>query len=175
MRARLTSQTIFLLALGVAGPLGVFRATPASGDTLVAFTAVLNAAQETPPVESGSQGVALVLLDKDTNKVCYRLSYSPLAGTELLAHFHGPGAPGVSANVIATIDTPGPSPIGSPKHGCVSLTKEQVNKMLNKGLVYINVHSSVAPSGEIRGQVLPAGIKYTKQPEPTSPSGAFLE
>jgi len=161
---------VVLFAFGLAGPLGVLRASPASGDTLVSFTAVLNAAQETPPGTSNSQGVALVLLDKDTSKVCYRLSYSALAGTEFAAHFHAPGAPGVSAPIIAGIDPP----IGSPKHGCVQFTKDQV-KQLNRGLVYLNVHSDVAPGGEIRGQVLPGGIKYTKQTEPASPSGAFLE
>jgi hypothetical protein len=172
---RLTSPMVFLAALGLAIPLGVFRARPASADTLVAFTAQLNGAQETPPVASPSQGVALVLLNKDTNQVCYRLSYSPLAGTELLAHFHAPAAPNSPAPVIVNIDPPGPSPIGSPKHGCVQFTKDQVNKMLNKGLVYINVHSTFAPAGEIRGQVLPTKIKYTKVAAPASPSGAFLE
>src|SRR5215470_3263848 len=88
MRTRLTSLMIFSMAIGIAIPLGVFRASPASADTLVPFTALLNGAQETPQNNSPSQGVALVLLVKETNMVCYRLSYSPLSSTELVAHFH---------------------------------------------------------------------------------------
>src|SRR5262245_52002287 len=142
MRRSLRRVVVLVLGVALAVPLGLLRATPARAETLVAFTALLNGAQEVPNNNSQSQGVALVLLVKETNQVCYRLSYSPLAGTEILAHFHDPGPPGVAAPVIVFI-TPGPSPIGSPKHGCVQFTKDQV-KDLNKGLVYLNVHSTVA-------------------------------
>jgi CHRD domain-containing protein len=173
MRSLSRRAMVLLLAVSTMS-LGSLCVRPAAAETLVAFTAVLNGAQETPvPIESPSQGVALVLLVKETNKVCYRLSYSPLGGTENLAHFHGPGAPGVTAPVLVEI-TPAVSPIGSPKHGCVDFTKDQV-KLLVKGLVYLNVHSTpLAPTGEIRGQVLPTNVKYTKVDAPASPSGAFL-
>ncbi len=161
----LAISAVFLAVLGV---------RPAAADTLVAYTALLNGAQENPPQASPSQGVALVLLVKDTNMVCYRISFSPLAGTEILAHFHGPAAPDGSTNAPVLVNiSPAPSPFGSPKHGCVQFTKDQV-KQLNKGLLYINVHSSVATGGEIRGQVLPTKIKYSKVTAPSSPSGAFL-
>jgi len=148
-------------------------AAPAAAETLIPFTALLNGPQETPPHPSPSQGVALVVLVKETNSVCYRISYSALAGTELVAHFHGPGAPGVSAPILHNI-TPVPSPVGSPKHGCITFTKDEV-KLLTKGLIYVNVHSTVAPNGEIRGQLLPDKVKYKNVTAPTSPSGAFLE
>jgi CHRD domain len=174
MRSLSRRAMVLLLGVSMAVPLGALLARPAAAETLIAFDCLLNGAQENPPVNSPSQGVALVLLVKETNKVCYRLSFSPLAGTEILAHFHAPGAPGVNAPIIVNIDPPGPSPIGSPKHGCVDFTKDQV-KMLTKGLVYINVHSTVATGGEIRGQVLPTKVKYTKVTAPSSPSGAFLD
>src|SRR5258708_39067778 len=97
---RMRRAKLLLLALAVTVPLGVLRASPATAETLITFTALLNGPQETPPQPSPSQGVALVLLVKETNSVCYRLSYSALAGTELVAHFHGPGAPGVSAPIL---------------------------------------------------------------------------
>ena len=169
---RMRGPMVLLLALALALPLGVLGARPAGAETLVTFTALLNGPQQSPPEPSPSQGVALVLLVKETNTVCYRISYSPLAGTELVAHFHGPGAPGQNAPVLVNI-TPSPSPVGSPKHGCVPFTKDEV-KMLSKGLMYINIHSTVAINGEIRGQVLPTKIKYPKVTAPASPSGAFL-
>jgi hypothetical protein len=174
MRALSRRAMVLLLGVSMTVPLGVLLARPAAAETLVAFDVVLNGAQENPPVNSPSQGVALVLLVKETNQVCYRLSFSELAGAEILAHFHAPGAPGVNAPVIVNIDPPGPSPIGSPKHGCVDFTRDQVD-LLTKGLVYINVHSTVALGGEIRGQVLPTGVKYLNVPAPSSPSGAFLD
>jgi hypothetical protein len=173
MRQMSPMSTVAVLTLGLTLVFAIGRPMPAAAETLFAYTALLNGAQQNPPVQSPSQGVALVLRVKETNVVCYRISYSPLAGTELLAHFHGPAAPGQDAPVLVNI-SPSPSPIGSPKHGCVQFTKDQV-KLLDKGLIYINVHSSVAPNGEIRGQVLPTKVKYSKVPAPSSPSGAFLE
>ena len=146
---------------------------PAFAETLIPFTALLNGPQQSPPEPSPSQGVALVLLVKETNMVCYRISYSALAGTELVAHFHGPGAPSQNAPILVNI-SPAPSPIGSPKHGCVAFTKAQA-KLLTKGLIYINIHTSVAPNGEIRGQVLPDKVKYKDVPPPASPGAAFLD
>jgi hypothetical protein len=37
------------------------------------------------------------------------------------------------------------------------------------------VHSSIAPLGEIRGQVLPAKLKYKNAAPIASPSGAFVD
>jgi CHRD domain-containing protein len=135
---------------------------------------LLNGAQETPPVNSPSQGVGFFTLDKETSALCYAISFSPLGGTEILAHIHGPGAPGQAAGILHNI-SPSPSPFGSPKHGCITLTKDEVG-FLKKGLLYANVHSTIATNGEIRGQILPTkGVKYAKVPPIGSPSGAFLD
>jgi hypothetical protein len=152
-------------------------AAPTRADTLEVFTALLNGAQENPPVASPSTGVAVVYLNKNTLSLCWRISFTPLAGTEVLAHFHGPATPGANAGVVVDISPPpaGPSPLGSPKHGCATITKDEA-KDLRKGLWYINIHSTpFAPSGEIRGQVFPQkGVKY-KSDALASPSGAFLD
>jgi hypothetical protein len=161
-----------VLSAGILG--GPLWVGPAVADTLTPFTAVLNGAQETPPVASPSQGVAFLTFNKHNSDLCYAISYSPLGGTETVAHFHGPGAPGQAAGILHDI-SPSPSPVGSPKDGCVSLSKDEA-KLLKKGLIYINIHSSMAAAGEIRGQVLPTkGIKYKADPIGGSPSGAFLE
>src|SRR5262249_62167530 len=90
---------------------------------------------------------------------------------------------------------PGPSPVGSPKQGCIVISDKQQVKDLKNGLWYINVHTTGPPpastTGEIRGQVLPLKIKYKNVPAiatstttPTtstttttmaSPSGAFVD
>ena len=107
---------LFSLALAILASVGVLRTRPAaaaSGDTLITFTALLNGAQQSPPVDSPSTGVALVLYDKTASLICWRLSFTPLAAPEILAHFHGPGAPGVNAPILINI-SPSPAPLGSP-------------------------------------------------------------
>lgn len=173
MRAMLHRAKYSLLAVALAAPIGMLGVRPASAETLVPFTSLLNGVQETPPNNSPSQGVALVLLIKETNVVCYRLSYSPLSSGELVAHFHIGAAPGVASNILIPI-TPVPSPAGSPKHGCVPFPQDAV-KALKKGLVYLNVHSFNFVGGEIRGQVLPIKAKYANVTAPSSPSGAFVD
>jgi hypothetical protein len=188
---RVMTSTTVLASSILAAALWV---SPAVADTLQPFTAVLNGAQETPPVASPSQGVAFLTFNKDNSNLCYAISYSALEGTEILAHFHGPenkgdvAGPGVASPILINITNgspPGPSLVGSPKNACVSLTDEngKVNKQqvkdLKAGLWYINVHTSPDHlGGEIRGQVLPVnGVKYNVpaiQP-PASPSGAFLD
>ena len=147
-------------------------AGPVAADTLIAFTAVINGVQENPPVQSPSTGGGLFIFDKDNLSLCYRISYTPLTSTELVAHIHGPAAPGVNANILHSI-SPAPSPVGSPKHGCVTLTKDEA-KNLAKGLLYFNVHSTNFPNGESRGQIIPEKVKY-KAPALASPDGAFLD
>ena len=78
----------------------------------------------------------------------------------------------MNAPILINI-SPSPSPFGSPKHGCVVLTKDEA-KNLAKGLLYFNVHSTQFPNGESRGQIIPEKVKY-KTPALASPAGAFLE
>ena len=151
----------------------VLLSAPVKADNLEAFTAVINGAQEAPPVASPSQGVGFMTLNTTTSTLCWAISYSPLGGEESVAHFHGPASPGQSADIVVNV-TPSPSPIGSPKNGCAVLDKPTI-KNLRKGLLYFNVHSSIAATGEIRGQVLPAKVKYKKVPPIASPSGAFVD
>jgi hypothetical protein len=169
-RGRATALGVAALSIAATALIG----GPARADTLEPYTALINGAQETPPVASPSQGVAFLTFNKNSSDLCYAISYSPLGGTELVAHFHGPAAPGQAAGILHDI-SPSPSPLGSPKNGCVTLSKDET-KLLAKGLIYINVHSSIAPAGEIRGQVLPVkGVKYKNVPPISSPSGAFAD
>lgn len=181
--SRVMTSTAFLAPSILAA---AFWVSPAAADTFDGvFIAQLNGAQEVPPVASPSTGVAFLTFNKDNSNLCYAISYSPLAGTEFVAHFHGPAVkgevagPGVSSTVRVDI-SPAPSPFGSPKQGCVVVSDKQQQKDLKAGLWYINIHTSGPPpastSGEIRGQVLPLKVKYKNVPAiPASPSGAFLD
>jgi len=198
----MTSTTVLASSILATG----LCVSPAAADTFdPVFIAQLHGAQETPPTQSPSTGVAFLTFNKDNSNLCYAISYTPLAGTEILAHFHGPAmkgdvaGPGVPSPILHNITNgtpPGPSPVGSPKQGCVVVSDKQQQKDLKNGLWYINVHTTGPPpastSGEIRGQVLPLKVKYKNVPAiatstttPTtstttttmggSPSGAFVD
>jgi hypothetical protein len=182
-RNTLTTIRLRMGKLSLAAPVAaaLVLAAPverASADTLFAFTAMLQGAQEVPPNTSPSHGVAFLTYNKQQKLLCYSISFSPLSGTEVLAHFHGPAQPGENGGVLFDITGPdGPSPVGTSKWGCVGPLDKPQARDLAKGLWYINVHSTPDfPGGEIRGQVLPTGLQYKKaEAIPFSPSGAFLD
>ena len=122
------------------------------------FNAVLTGGQEVPQNVSEAFGVAFVTFDTITSMLCYSMTFNDLGSDESAAHFHGPAGPGQNADVVFAI-TPVP---GQAKNNCVGpLSKIQI-RQLNKGQLYINVHTVDIPTGEIRGQVLPvpANVKY---------------
>jgi len=151
MTALRSSHRRILAFVAVALCIGTFIAWAGGGSTtLLPFTAVLNGGQETPPNDSTALGVGFFTLDTKTNVLQFSVSYTPLATGTLLAHLHGPAAPGVAATPV--IDLPATNPI----RGVTDpLTKDQVS-MLKKGLLYVNIHSTDLPTGEIRGQLLPS-------------------
>jgi len=98
-----------------------------------------------PPNNSTAVGTATLLLSPDETSARVTLNFSGLAGTETLAHIHGPGAAGVIAPVLF------PLPQGNFTDFLVTLSASDVQN-LKDGLLYIDVHSTAATTGEIRGQ-----------------------
>jgi CHRD domain len=83
-----------------------------------------------------------------TDKVTYRITYSGLSGPVMAAHFHGPAAPGVEAQVMLPI--PGPYKSGMKN----TLTADAATaKALLAGQTYVNLHTKAYPMGEARAQV----------------------
>lgn len=109
------------------------------------FTATLTGAQETPPNNSTATGRATLLLSPDEKTARFSLAFAGLSSGQTDAHIHGPAAPGVSASPVF------PLPLGQISDFAITLTPSQVQDLKN-GLLYVNVHSSNFPTGEIRGQ-----------------------
>jgi hypothetical protein len=127
------------------GALFILLALPTIGFAQT-FSATLNGAQEVPPVPTPATGEAtLELLGDDT--LSFVITYGGLLGTESAAHIHGPAPAGVNAGVQF------PLPPGNPKVGVVGPLSAQQKSDLLDGLYYINIHTSVFPGGEIRGQI----------------------
>ncbi|MEZ4730289.1 MAG: CHRD domain-containing protein [Caldilineaceae bacterium] len=113
------------------------------------FEANLSPANEVPAVDSAAAGRAVLALITDT--LYYRVLVADIDKVTA-AHIHE-AAPGVNGPVIFPLFTgSGVFDPANPISGTVTLTPTQVAKLM-AGDYYINVHTSDAPSGEIRGQV----------------------
>lgn len=116
-----------------------------SGKPPTVFVANLTGAQETPPNNSTATGSATLLLSPDEKEARLALNFSGLSSAQTAAHIHGPAAPGASAPAIFPLAN------GNLNDVVISLTPTDAAN-LKSGLLYINVHSSNFPNGEIRGQ-----------------------
>jgi hypothetical protein len=117
-------------------------------DPATDLVAICNGAQETPPVASSGQGIAAFDIDTAANTLDYVIYFGNLTGVENNAHIHGYAAPGTPAGVVH------PLPLGNPKIGTWNFGAADEPNIL-AGLAYVNIHSTFAGGGEIRGQILP--------------------
>jgi hypothetical protein len=118
----------------------------------VALKANLQPSSEVPPRVSQGHGMLDATFDTSTKSLQWTLTYADLSGPVTAAHFHGPAPVGQNANVqipIAKSDVP------SPMKGMATLDDKQAADLM-AGQWYVNIHTKQNPSGEIRGQVLPA-------------------
>lgn len=143
---RLRTAVALALATAWLAPL------PASA-TLFSFDAVLNGAQETPPVATGAQGLAAITYNDETNELGWSITFIDLESPLINAHFHGPAPIGTPAGVQVPIPFD-PGVLADTIVGTAILTEEQEQQLL-AGLWYVNLHTEDWPDGEIRGQVIP--------------------
>ncbi|MGH7176993.1 MAG: CHRD domain-containing protein [Tepidisphaeraceae bacterium] len=117
------------------------------------FHADMDGLQETPPNASPASGFADLTVDDVTLDYAFHMEFAGLIAPQTASHIHT--APvGVAGPVTI------PVPVGSPSDLIGVLTATQYANLL-AGLLYINVHSTVFPGGEIRGQ-------FSEVPEPAS-------
>jgi hypothetical protein len=156
--------------LGSALLIGFAVATLASGahaqPGVVVFEAALTGTQEAPTaVATSAQGTGTVFLFEAASRIHWIISHNVANAT--LAHFHGPGLPGVAAAI--EVDIGAVSGLGSPMLGQAVLTPQQMADLL-AGRWYINIHTSSFPAGEIRGQLAAA----TPRPVSIFPNSGVL-
>jgi CHRD domain len=98
-------------------------------------------------------GTGMMTYDDVANQLNWNITFSGLLAGTTVSHFHGPAAPGVNAGVQVTI--PLGTSFGATSGtliGMATLTATQETQLLSD-LWYINIHTSLYPGGEIRGQV----------------------
>jgi hypothetical protein len=130
------------------------------------FTAHLSGSNEVPGVVSGSGGTATITLNTATRAVTYKIDVYNMPSGTTAAHFHA-GGPGVSGPVVVNFSVINNISNDFAISGTATATDlvprfaqgigswEDFVQALTLGQIYVNVHSSVNPGGEIRGQVVP--------------------
>lgn len=128
----------------------VMAVVPVAHADILNFEASIDGAQAGACAGSGSPatGTGNFTLDTVTGQVDYNITFDvgSLLGPETAAHVHGAAPECINAGVIYGL------PAGSPKVGSVVLTAPQIADMI-AGLHYVNIHSTIAPGGELRGQI----------------------
>jgi hypothetical protein len=126
--------------------------------------------QEGATTPSNASGLLFAYLNHLTNELVFSINYRDLQGGIIMVHFHGPAVPGdFNANHFFDVCCKDDDPYSEPPEGnqgtfdgkTTPLTSSQIRN-LKKGLWYLNIHTDLFPTAEIRGQVLPSGIQYLR-------------
>jgi hypothetical protein len=165
--ANLLMLTVFLALCGIAS---------ARDKDGLKFAARLTGAQEVPEQDSPAKADIEAQFDLGFTELEVELKISDnTVGTVTRAHFHCARAGGNGPIVFGLFD-PGPFPVGNRVDGtltnadfnnvdCVPATGRVINNLaslalaMRDGLIYANVHTTVFPSGELRGQMIEVEAK----------------
>ena len=127
---------------------GACAAAQAAGQ----FRANLTGAQEVPPNASQATGDVHVKLDNDGKSIRVLLKFQGLGSNFTAAHIHT-GAVGTNGPPIVTFEGLPAATSGSLENFNATLTDVQAAD-LEAGRLYVNVHTTAYPDGEIRGQLV---------------------
>jgi uncharacterized protein (TIGR03437 family) len=127
---------------------------------------------------SPASGYSTLKLSADEKSAIIRFQYSNLTTPETSAHIHGPANPGQNGQILFDLDTSPKQQDGSYEWKLADVgvtTVAQIVQALKSGRLYINIHSSRYPSGEIRGHygVITGSQSFSPPPAPPPlPTGA---
>ena len=169
LRVRLLIVVVALLGVG-----GVTAAVASGDGGQRRFSTDMDGYEEVPAVSSPGGGSFHAAISQSADEIRYEMSYSALQGTVTQSHIHF-GQEDVSGGISVFLCTNlGNGPAGTqpcPQSGTVTGTIRPVDvigpaaqgiaagefaelvKALRAGVAYANVHSTLVPTGEIRGQL----------------------
>jgi hypothetical protein len=142
--------TVVLAALGVLGLVNAAGATRASEASHGGrpLHATLLPGNQVPPTASDGSGTALVTLNQGQGEVCWDIDVSNLTTPVILAHIHH-GAAGTNGPVVVDFVEP-----VNGLNGCVTADVALIKQIRQDPAdYYVNVHTTMFPAGEVRGQL----------------------
>lgn len=124
------------------------------------YICVLSGLSESPANASSATGNATVVLNAAGTQLLVSVQYQNLSSAYAASHIHGPAPAGTNTGVKwGFIGTPagwvfGPGTLsGTLTNFLVTgITATDISN-LNAGQFYVNVHSTLFPGGELRGQL----------------------
>jgi hypothetical protein len=132
-----------------------------TGPQSTMYVAHMSGANEVPAVGGGAIGTASFTLTGKT--LSYVVTVTGLSGNAAASHIHF-GAAGSNGGILypfsaAAVQTgqvaSGLVDLTQPvSNGTTSVSGDSLLTLLNKGLLYTNVHTAANPGGEIRGQIV---------------------
>ena len=131
------------------------------GDDGEGFEATLTGAAETPPVTTSASGTSTIIIDGD--ETSYRVEVQGV-NNATAAHIHA-GAPGVAGPpVVFLFQTSTPLTVqngllatgtfdATDMIPSANISYDSLLSLIRRGNAYVNVHTTLRPPGEIRGQL----------------------
>lgn len=110
--------------------------------------------QEVPVKVSQGSGMADVYYNKVTHMLNFTLTWKNISDIPTGAHIHGPAGRGTNAGVKFDFFSSFPKTTSGTFSSEVLVDGTKIDEsQLLSGMYYFNIHTSVNPGGEIRGQI----------------------
>jgi CHRD domain len=140
-------KLVSLLALAAVSALALSALALGSSMKTVKLTARLTAGAEVPKPKApaGANGAFSATLDGSTLK--WKLTFAKLSGSAVAAHIHK-GGTGAAGPVLVPLC----GPCKNGMTGSMKLSRGDA-RTVERGGVYVNVHTAKNGDGEIRGQI----------------------
>jgi len=116
------------------------------------FQTTLLGTEEVPANRSLAKGFGSVVLSPDQSTITVNVSFAGLTAPATAGHIHGPAGVGTNTSVIFPFTGVPAATSGSIPEQSFAITPTQIGYLTN-GLLYMNIHNTDFPGGEIRGQL----------------------
>ena len=171
-------RPISLVIGALAAILAASLMTGIARGAVFSLTADLTAEGEVPnPGPDGATGSALIVIDDETNEVCFELTIDGIADDDAVvaAHIHE-GEEGVAGDVVVPLFTEPPT---GEMTGCVQDVDPAIVAAITSdpAAFYVNIHTEQFPDGAVRGQLVVSSVggqcNITLSPTSVADGGQF--
>ena len=160
------SLFLSILLLAACGSDGNDSTTPANDNSatpaekVTKASVVLSPAQEVPAITGAARGEGSLEVNETTGAISGSVTVSGLSGPATAGHIHA-GEAGKNGGIVIGLEQSSGNQNQLNIPAGTVLTSNQLEELL-AGKLYINIHTSANPTGEIRGQILPANISLVR-------------